>query len=823
MFRSLALGLSLAALGALPGVAAAQPAITAVSNDTPAAVAQGQASLLGDYDTNTVLNINVGLAVREPEQLNELIAAASTPGSPDYGHYLTNAQYMARFAPTGAQVDAAESWLASRHLTVTGASPDNLLVHVRARASVAERAFGVAIDNYLFDGREFHANDRDPAVPSGLDVGYVSGLSNYEVFKPAITCTPSDRCGYDGGDFRAAYNIVGNGEGQTLGYTLWGRALPQEGYTEYAKATGETPLTVGGSGNNGLDFIPVDGTTTETGSDTEVALDTEIAHGVAPGIHETYWLGDNNENSTLETVLDDAANSSISVISDSWGAQGIGCPADPNMETALQHGAATGKTFYFATGDSGAASGCSWPAESQYVVAVGGTELFVGAGSEWSSENAFDNGGGCSDSEPRPSWQTGIGTAFEWPSTSCTGRAEPDVSADSGIGTYLYYDGEAHCCTGGTSLATPIWAALSVIWNNNNAAAGRPAIGFSAPLIYALANDPTTYAKDFHDITTGSNGFKARKGWDEATGWGSPDFDNLSNNKATITYTGPTSASKGSKITLSGDLYDEGTTRALKGRTITFSAAGATCKATTATSGKASCAVTITAAPGHYTAGAAFAGDAAYDAVSTSTAFTVLHIPTTITYTGPTSAVQGHAVTLSATLTDNSDGKGISGQTLSFTVGAEHCTGTTNSNGEASCPVTPTDAPGSYTLEVSFAGDEPTYEPSSTTAAFIIKGETKTVAEPLFVSGPPQGGVDTYKVSATLTSEGVGLPGETITFSVGATTLCSAVTNSSGVASCMITAKQELLVLKAREYTATFAGETYYLGSSGSTGLIEYG
>jgi hypothetical protein len=39
----------------------------------------------------------------------------------------------------------------------------------------------------------------------------------------------------------------------------------------------------------------------------------------------------------------------------------------------------------------------------------------------------------------------------------------------------------------------------------------------------------------------------------------------------------------------------------------------------------------------------------------------------------------------------------------------------------------------------------------------------------------------------------------------------------------MITAKQELLVLKAREYTATFAGETYYLGSSGSTGLIEYG
>jgi subtilase family serine protease len=172
-------------------------------------------------------------------------------------------------------------------------------------------------------------------------------------------------------------------------------------------------------------------------------------------------------------------------------------------------------------------------------VAVGGTELEVGAGSVWSAETAFNNSGGCSNSVARPSWQIGVGKPLEWPSKACTGRAVPDVSADScysseGSGSncwaYVYFEGFPGAW-GGTSLASPIWAGLSVIWNKLNAAAGRPGIGFSAPLIYSLANTPSLYASDFHDITTGSNGFPARTGWDEATGWGSPNFNNLVNSE----------------------------------------------------------------------------------------------------------------------------------------------------------------------------------------------------------------------------------------------------------------------------------------------------
>jgi kumamolisin len=714
----------LLALNAFATVASAQPGRRQIPRDTPIPVVRGQASFRAHQNPNSILKLNVGLDVRNSAQLDALITAASTPGSPGYGHYLTRAQYRANYAPTPASVTAVKQWLASQGLGVAGVSPDNLLVHVRGRTAAVQHAFGVTINQYKAGGREFHANNRNPAVPTDLHVQFVSGLSNYDVIKAAVTCTPNpgSECGYDGGDFRSAYDISGDGSGQTVGFTLWGQALPQSDFTGYAGATGTTPITVGQTGDDGLDYIPVDGSSTESDTDNEVALDTEVAHGVAPGIHETYWLGHDNSWATMEDVVNQAANSNVAVISNSWGAQSSGCPADPNMETSLQQGAATGKTFYFASGDGDASGGCEYPAVSQYAVAVGGTSLIVGADGAWSSETAMPDGGGCSDSEPRPAWQTGIGTPLAYPSAACTGRADPDVSADSGIGTYLYFDGAASCCSGGTSLATPIWAAASAVWNESNANSGRPGIGFSAPLIYSLANDPTDYANDFHDITSGSNGFAATTGWDEVTGWGSPDFNQLSNNQADISLTEPSAASSGDTVTLSATLTDHGTTDGLGGRTISFTVAGdETCTGTTDAAGSASCPVTISDPPGHYSVSATFGGDGGYGAASTSSPFTVLHIPTTLTYTGATSGGDNSPVTLSAQLTENSDSTaGVPSETINFSLGAESCTATTDPSGDASCSVTPVDDPGSYTATASFAGDEPTYEPASASGGFAL-------------------------------------------------------------------------------------------------------
>ena len=789
-----------------------------VAGDTPRAVARGKAHLDGGHNPNAVLRLNVGLRVRDSAGLDALIRAASTPGSPEYSHYLTQKQYLARYAPTDADVAAVESWLRGQGLTVLNSSATNLVVHATGSVRTLQRAFGVKINDYNQNGRSFHANDHDPAVPAGLDVHWISGLSNFNVYKPfhVDTCevNPPNKCGYDGSTFTQAYDAVGNGSGQTLGLTLWGAHLPQADYDNYATATGTTKIIVdNNAGDNHLNFIDVDGSSSDTSGDAEVALDTQISHGMADGLHMDYWLGSDNSDGTLEDTLQAAESSGVKVISNSWGCDG--CGTDSNMDSILQAGAATGQTFYFSTGDNGASVGRSRPADSPYVVAVGGTQLNIDGSGNWSSETGSSgSGGGCDNGETRPSWQVGISGELVYPSSSCTGRAEPDVAANMDIGTFLWYDGAERCCIGGTSLATPIWAAATVIYNKHNANTGRPGVGFDAPLIYGLANDPTTYARDFHDITTGNNGFAAGTGWDEDTGWGSADFDKLFNNPVDITYTGPTTASNGDSITLSATLLDQGASTPVVGRTVFLTAGGDTCSAVTDSSGNVSCGVTVNTAPGHYTAIAAFAGDAAYVAGSDTVSYTVLHIPTKITYTGPTSGDYNDQVTLSATLNDDSApgsssrGDPLSGQTLDFTLGAESCSAVTNGSGVASCDVTPLDDPGGYSVDVSFAGDS-TYNSSTSSTSFTVNQEESAVA----YTGPLTSHYhDAVTATATLTDPDGGAPiaGKTVTFTLGVGDTCSATTDVSGVATCSITPTQT----GTQSMVASFAGDIDYLSSS---------
>jgi kumamolisin len=78
---------------------------------------------------------------------------------------------------------------------------------------------------------------------------------------------------------------------------------------------------------------------------------------------------------------------------------------------------------------------------------------------------------------------------------------------------------------GGTSLSAPLWAAL---FADRDAFHGRRA-GNANYLLYALFDNPWTYAADFHDILglplENNNGFyPVTRNFDEATGIGSPNF-----------------------------------------------------------------------------------------------------------------------------------------------------------------------------------------------------------------------------------------------------------------------------------------------------------
>ena len=410
--------------GAVATCARADGAVRAVAGGVPGVVSNGVAQRVGERRASAPLHVSVVLPVREGPELEAAIAAASTPGSPSYGRYLSNAEYMARFAPTGTQVSAVESWLRGEGLRVTGSSKDNLLVEAQGSTATLERAFNVAIEDYRAGGREFFSSDRAPAVPTGLPVASVMGLSDY--LKPvAESPCYAGHCGFSGIELRQRYDILGDAEGQTIAFTLWGKPVPESTYEEYAKVT-DTPVLSIGPGAGQIEFQAEGSSENET---TEVALDTEAAHAIAPGAHLVYYLGATEE--FLLQELDDAVGSKATVISNSWG---IEAPETCNtkldteaFEDVLQEGASEGKTFFFGAGDYGAAHGCTYPSSSPYAVAVGGTGDHFNAAEGITGEFAIDNGGDCDNAVSRPAWQTGIGTPYVYPNKPCTGRATPDV------------------------------------------------------------------------------------------------------------------------------------------------------------------------------------------------------------------------------------------------------------------------------------------------------------------------------------------------------------------------------------------------------------
>jgi len=169
------------------GVHASGPPQHTLAAQTPDVVAHGAATLRGHYDPNAPLTLDIGLGVHNSSDLDAIIAAASDPTSPQYGHYLTNDAYLARFAPTDAEVQGVRDWATAAGLTVQSVSPDHLLVTAQAPAGTVERALGVTINSYALDGRTIRSNDRDPSVPDGLDIRAISGLSTIHRFRPGRT------------------------------------------------------------------------------------------------------------------------------------------------------------------------------------------------------------------------------------------------------------------------------------------------------------------------------------------------------------------------------------------------------------------------------------------------------------------------------------------------------------------------------------------------------------------------------------------------------------------------------------------------------------
>src|SRR6202034_1941883 len=255
-------------------------------------------------------------------------------------------------------------------------------------------------------------------------------------------------------------------------------------------------------------------------------LDMTQAIGMAPGLSSLVMYVGSSDASIFNAMA--TASPLNAQLSSSW----TWSPADPNTDNPyFQEFAAQGQNLFQAAGDSGkwGASSEIYPADDVYVTSVGGTDLTTsGAAGPWASETAWvDGGGGISpDKYTIPSWQTSAAGGCS--SCSKTFRNGPDVSANANFTFYVCAD-QTTCTAneyGGTSFAAPMWAGYLALVNEQALQNGNPTLGFINPSLYSIGAG-SSYDADFHDITSGGNGFSATTGYDLATGWGSPNGSGL--------------------------------------------------------------------------------------------------------------------------------------------------------------------------------------------------------------------------------------------------------------------------------------------------------
>lgn len=299
-----------------------------------------------------------------------------------------------------------------------------------------------------------------------------------------------------------------------------------------------------------LNVYTIDGKAPQPGSET--TLDIDMLVGMAPALtindYQTDISAANVDawtrlNDALVKIIDNNTKNThrVNIVSMSLGAPESN-PTTANVQaihksieylTKVEH-----MTVLVATGDCAAFMShvynnlaVSFPASDPYAVGVGGTMLTVDAqgnrlaeqawsdGSDPSNcHNQWGTGGGVSTLFTRPSWQNAAGLINRY---SNGHRQLPDVSAVA-YDLAVYYQGQWQNI-GGTSAATPIWAAGMALVNQGLVV--RKHVFFYGPTIfYAIANHNGS-EHPYADITIGDNlYYSATQGWDYPTGLGTPNL-----------------------------------------------------------------------------------------------------------------------------------------------------------------------------------------------------------------------------------------------------------------------------------------------------------
>ena len=263
---------------------------------------------------------------------------------------------------------------------------------------------------------------------------------------------------------------------------------------------------------------------TQIGWAYETTLDVEWSHAIAPGanillvttpVAETEGVqGLQNILNAMQYVL---AHHLGNVFSQSFATteQAFKGNSDQAVLTRFdkvyQQAAAQGVSVFAASGDGGVANTdkqgnvflfptVQFPSSDPNVTAVGGTEIYPlppGSITSYSAEEVWNDGygaggGGYSVVFTRPGYQNGV--------VSNAMRGLPDVAYNaaviSAVNVYESFDpttSPGWALIGGTSAATPQWAALAALADNYAANHSKGPVGFLNPKLYVIGSSrPST-------------------------------------------------------------------------------------------------------------------------------------------------------------------------------------------------------------------------------------------------------------------------------------------------------------------------------------------
>jgi hypothetical protein len=527
----------------------------------------GTFPVVGTVPASTIVQLDVGLPMRNASLFDAYLTAVSDPTSPTYGNYITQTYFTQNYAETSTTYSALTTWAQASGLSTVSTYSDNLMLSVSGTVAQIEQAiFANLVYRQRADGSEFVTVDREPSVNLAPTVLWIAGLDNYLTPTPAAgSCNPGDppnpanpnptawslnpspgpcnngntgcTTDYWANDIRSAYlggttcqNLTG--QGQIVGLFELDGFCPNDISLYDSKNPAFSPSLPAGVALSTSNVTFGFGGPAACGSGPEPTLDIDAIQAMAPGATILVFQG-NSADSILKAM---STNHTFASASNSWD-----YAPSKNQLQDQKIMAGFGVSYFVASGDFGDIGDPGDSRDLDAQTLTGGTFVStnaVGSSPYYRTEYTWNGGclgkdittGGIMNGVPvltngeqsscfplpcspvgSPPYQSQIPTtaiSSGGNGASSQFRNFPDV-AMLAADFEMFYQGKLGTF-GGTSIAAPLWAGFMALEREQaSKTTGVGPRGFLNPVLYAIgstANESgasNLYSFSFNDIADG--------------------------------------------------------------------------------------------------------------------------------------------------------------------------------------------------------------------------------------------------------------------------------------------------------------------------------